>query len=153
MGDLKAVRRVRGASDYEQVGPGLWADLPAVLLVRDVPSEGRALVYEVDQGGDGRVHIKRVGMESLDGSRITSADWRAANPFEVWETVGLQLIKTAHPIDQGTRYKPLGEESVEVVANLRSRGPGNPATLQAVADAYNAATALGIPASKHVQRV
>lgn len=139
--------------EYKEVGPGLWMVLPARIKVHDVPHSGRNLVYDLELGPSKQLKISQVGIETIDGTPITSSDWRAANPFEIWGEVGLWLIKQREDIEGGVRFKAPGELPTEELANLRSRGPSNRRTLEVTALAYNTAQALGIPASKYVQRV
>lgn len=154
MGFMSCItRKPLATSEYQKVGPSLWMRLPAEVRANDTPRPGTNLVYKIGLGSSGRIEIDHIGLESNGGTVITSSDWRAANPFETWREVGLWLIKERHEIEGGVRYSAPEELSVEVAANLRSRGPSNGRTLEVVAQAYNVAQALGIPVSKHVQRV
>lgn len=146
-------RKALPDAEFQEIVPGYFMRLPAEIRVGKTPRPGRNLVYLLRLGHRGGVVLHHVGVEASDGTQVTSADWRAANPFEMWAEVGLWLIKQREEIDGGVRFKAPVELSVEELANLRSRGPGSEDTLRVVADAYNVAEALGIPVSKHVQRV
>ncbi len=139
--------------DYREVGPGFYLQAPAYYELPDTPTQGRALRYHVKPDGAG-IRVAGIELRSTDGTRITATEWRAANPSEWWEVVVIGAAKRREVLDGGgTRYVGIRGLDVATAAKLRARGPSNSETLQAVADSYNVAVAVGIPPSKYVQQV
>ncbi|MUN54764.1 hypothetical protein GMA10_05995 [Kocuria koreensis] len=116
-------------------------------------SQGRAIRYNTEKDESGHIVITGIELISTDGSRISSTDWREANPLGRWEDIALTRVRVVNPVDNTLEVPHALTLGVAEAANLRSRGPSSLETIQIAADAYNLAAALGIPESKTVQRV
>lgn len=145
-----------------EVIPGYYAQVPQLCMATGVVGENHELVIKIVPRASRGIRVEAFTILSLDGSNISSSEWRGVAPYDIWEEIAPSLLwkevetgpaemTVISPDNSEKFYNPYTGELPDYVAQLRAQGGSNEETLEFVARMYGLAEGLSISPNKFVQ--
>lgn len=149
-------------TSMHEVIPGYYAQVPQLCMATGVVAENHELVIKIAPRALRGIRVEAFTILSLDGSNISSSEWRGVAPYDIWEEIAPSLLwkevdsgpaeVTVNSPDNSEKfYNRYTGESSDYVAQLRAQGGSSEETLKFVARVYGLAEGLSVSPNKFVQ--